>query len=808
MNLRQAFRILTQSPATTAIIVLTLALCIGANTAIFSVVDATLLRPLPYPDPYRLIRVVTHYQSAAGESDSIGQDGRTWEAIRDHATFLDSSVFGSASGVNMAAAGQVQYVKQQRVGAGFFRVLGISPLVGREFTPEEDRPGGPPLTVLSFALWRRVFRQDPAAVGQTLLLRGEPYTIIGVMPESFQSSVPADLWTPLKATRNGEGGGINYRVVGRLKPGVTWAAADGQMESVGAPLMKERGVGKGFTARLKLVTLQQGQTQDLRKPVLILWAAVGLVLLIGCANVASLLLARSAARSREIATRMALGGGRGVIIRQLMTEALVLALIGGAAGILVGYFGLAGLKALAAKTYTMVESARLDGRVLLATGILSLFVSLLAGIFPALEAGAVDLRNALSDAGGRGIAGRRKRWSRKLLVAGEIAIAVLLLIGAGLLIRTVAFFYQLRPGFDPNHVISASFSLQDARYKTAQRVNQLFDAGLERMRSLPGVEAAGVGLSLPYEAALNTGFQRVDGPEASNRYLLTNFYYITPGYLEALRIPVLSGRAILPGDTATTAPIVLVNQSFVKQYLSRQAPVGSHLDFGKDIRQVVGVVGDVQQSANYGEFAPLAPIPAVYIPATQTNDSFLRMVHTWFPPSWVVRAQGAPADAIRSIQNIAAAIDPLVPIAEFRTLDDIRATTLSTQRFQATLLGSLSALALILAVVGIYGLMSQSVVERRRELGIRIAIGATLSQAIREAILPGLQLALAGVAAGCVLAGLSTRVLRHLIWGVSTSDPATYVGVAMGLLLVAATASLLPALRISRLNPADTLREE
>lgn len=805
MNLRHAFRILTQSPATTAIIVLTLALCIGANTAIFSVVDATLLRPLPYPDPDRLIRVVTHYQSAAGESDSVGQDGRTWEAIRDHATFLDSSVFGSASGVNMAAAGSVQYVKQQRVGAGFFHVLGIAPLVGREFTPEEDRPGGPPLTVLSFAVWRRVFHQDPAVVGQTLLLRGEPYTIVGVMPESFRSSAPADLWTPLKPARNGEGGGINYRVVGRLKPGVTWAAADGQMESVGAQILK---AGKRTTVRLKLVTLQQGQTQDLRKPVLILWAAVGLVLLIGCANVASLLLARAAARSREIATRMALGGGRGAIIRQLMTEALVLALLGGATGILVGYFGLAGLKALGAKTYGIVETARLDGRVLLATGILSLLVSVLAGIFPALEAGAVDLRNALSEAGGRGVAGMRKRWSRRVLVAGEIAIAVLLLIGAGLLIRTVAFFYQLRPGFDPNHVISASFSLQDARYRTAQLVNQLFDAGLDRMRALPGVEAAGAGLSLPYEAALNTGFQRVDGPEASDQYLLTNFYYITPGYLEALRIPVLSGRAILTGDTATTAAIVLVNQAFVKHYLSRQTPVGSHLDFGKDVREVVGVVGDVQQSANYGEFAPLAPIPAVYIPATQTNDGFLRVVHTWFPPSWVVRTAGAPASAIQSIQNIANAIDPLVPIAEFRTLDDIRAATLSTQRFQATLLGSLSALALILAIVGIYGLMSQSVMERRRELGIRMAIGATLPQAIREAILPGLQLALAGVAAGCVLAVASTRVLKHLVWGVSTSDPATYVGVAVGLLLVAATASLLPALRITRLNPADTLREE
>jgi predicted permease len=804
MNFRHAFRILTQSPTTTAIIVLTLALCIGANTAIFSVVDATLLRPLPYPEPDRLASVATHY--AVG-GDSTSQDGRTWESVRDNATMIDSAVYGGNSGVNLAAGDSVRYVKQQRVGAGYFRVLGISPLLGREFTLEEDRLGGPPLAVLGFPLWRQIFHQDPSAIGKTLMLRGEPYTIIGVMPESYRSR--ADLFTPIRASAGGEGGGINYGIIARLKPNVTWSQADGQIQSVGTNTIPP---AQQARKRLHLVSLQEAETQGMRKPVLIMWAAVGLVLLIGCANVASLLLARASARTREIATRLALGGGRAAIVSQFLIEALVLAVIGGVAGILVGYFGLEGLKALAAKSYVLVESAKLDGRVLVATALLSILVSLLAGIFPALDASGVDVRTALTEAGGRGVAGARKRWSRQLLVGGEVAIAVLLLIGAGLLIRSVAHFYQLRPGFDPSHVITASFSLQDARYGTAQRVNQLFDSGLARMGALPGVEAAGVGLTLPFETALNTGFQRKDGPQASDQYLITNFYYITPGYLEALKIPVRDGRPIRANDSATAPHIVLVNGSFVKKYLSRQTPLGSHLDFGspdnKDIREVVGVIGDVQQSANFGNFGPISPVPAVYIPASQTDDAFLKMVHTWFPANWVVRVSGAPSSVIRGIQNVATAIDPLVPISAFRTLDDIRADTLSEQRFQATLLGSLSGLALLLAMVGIYGLMSQSVVERRRELGIRIALGATIGQAIREAVAPGIRLALAGVAVGCVLAGMSTKVLQHLIWGVSTMDPATYVSVAVGLFLVAAAASLLPALRITRLHPADTLREE
>jgi predicted permease len=806
MDLRHALRILRRGPTAAAIIVLTLALCIGANTAIFSVVDATLLRPLPFPDPARLVRIVTHFKGQRAEGDQVEQNGVAWELIRDHATFLDTAVYSNgASGVNLSAADHVQHVKQQRVGAGFFRVLGISPQVGREFTRQEDHTGGPPLAILSHSLWKQIFQEDPSAVGKTLLLKGEPYIIIGVMPESFHSNVSADLWTPLQPNTNAEGQGTNYAVAGRLKPDAAWAQADGQLESIGAPLFKN----KEYSARLHLMSLQASDAQNFRRPLLILWGAVGLVLLIGCANVTSLLLAKAALRSREIATRMALGGGRRTIIRQLLVETLVLAVIGGAAGLLVGYAGLEGLKKLAAADYQVVESAHLDARVLAATALLSLLVSVLAGIFPAIEAGAVDLRNALSEAGGRGVSGRHKRWSRRLLVSGEVALAVMLLIGAGLLVRTVTHLYQLRPGFDPAHVITASFSLQDARYSDGPRVTHLFDSGLARISALPGVESAGVALTLPYQRGLNTGMKRVDGPQADTAWQITNLDYVTPGFLETLKIPLLRGRLILTSDGPKAAQIVLVTETFAKQYLSRQDAVGSHLDFGnKDIREVVGVVGDVQQSSGFGDFGPLAPAPNVYVPVAQMDGEFLKLVHVWMDPSWVVRVAGAPASVIPGIQNAAAAIDPLLPIAEFRTFDDLRRLSVSSERFQAILLGSLSGLALVLSIVGIYGLMSQTVVERKRELGIRMALGATISQSIREAALPGVKLALAGVAAGCLLAGLSAKVFAHLVWGVTTTDTGTYVSVAAGLLLVAALASLLPALRIASLNPADTLREE
>jgi predicted permease len=808
LDIRYALRLLRRTPLVSAIIILTLALCIGANTAIFSVVDATLLRPLPYPEPERLVEIARHVRAPGVEGDETSQDGKTWELVRDHASSLDSAVHGGAEGVNLAASGNVQYVQEERVSAGFFRVLGIAPFIGREFSREEDRPGGPPLAVLSHHLWRRIFNADPAVIGKSVTLRGEPFTVIGVMPENFRSNAADDLWAPLRPSTTGEGSGTNYEVIARLKPGVTWAQAGVQIEAIGAPLVEQMKLPKDVSIRFRLLTLQQGQTDDLRKPLFIVWAAVGLVLLIGCANIASLLLARAASRTREMATRLALGGGREAIIRQSLVESLVLAVAGGIAGLVVGYAGIAELSRLVENQIPAVAAIRLDGRVLAVTAALALVTAILAGVFPAFEASGVDIRASLTEGGARGIAGARKRWTRKVLVSGEIALAVMLLIGAGLLIRTLTHLYRLRPGFDPANVITASFSLQDARYSTSESMNRLYDSGLARIRELPGVDSAAVGLRLPYERHLNTGFRRIDGPQASDQFLITDLCYVTPDYFKTLRIPLEQGREFRDTDNATSTKVVIVNQAFVKKYLSKQESVGRHLKLDGEGREIVGVIGDVQQTPGWDQTAPLQPTPTAYILASQVSSQLLTLVHTWFSPSWIVRASGPPASIIRGIQRVAATVDPLLPIAAFHNIEDIRAESLKSQRFEATLLATLSALALLLAVVGIYGLMAQSVAERRREMGIRIALGSSIARAIRDVVAPGIVLALVGIAAGCGLAAMSSRVLEHLIFGVSALDPVTFATVALGLLAVAAVASLIPALRIAALNPSETLREE
>jgi predicted permease len=807
-DLRYALRVLRKSPAFTLAALATLALCIGANTAIFSVVDAVLLRPLPYPHPERLAAASRFWQEKGASGDNTPQTGRTWEAVRDGATCLDAAAYNFGSnGVNFVAAGHVEYVKQQRVSAGFFRVLGIAPLVGREFSPAEDRPGGPPVTVLSYPLWKRVFAADPSIVGQAVKLRGEPYTIIGVMPAGFRSSEPANLWTPLRPTRDGEGAGSNYHVVVRLRPDVTWAQADAQIEAIGAPILREQGTVDAV--RLHLLPFQRGLTEDVRSPLMVLWAAVGLVLLIGCVNIAGLLLARAAGRTRELATRLALGSGRGALIRQLLAESLLLGVCGGAAGTALGWLGVKGLQYLAQDSLNVWQTVELNWRVLAAVASASLLAGLLFGLYPALVASRLEIRAALSEAG-RGVAGARNPWPRRLLVAGEVALGVVLLVGAGLLIRTFAYLKGLNPGFDARHVISAQLSLQDARYATNERVNRLFEQSLARMRELPGVESAAVVLSLPYERALNGAFKRLDGPHADTKWQIANMFYSTPDFFRVLRIPLLRGRAFAATDSHSATAVAIVSESFVKMYLKGDEAIGRHVDLGAgERREIVGVVGDIQQKSGWGEDrGPLAPMPAIYFPATQVDDKGLQLVHAWFSPSWIVRTSGPPEGVIAGMQRALQSVDAQLPFAGFHSMEDVRYRALSRERFQASLLGALAALAMLLSAVGIYGLIANSVAERTRELGVRLALGATVAQAIRAVALPGVLLAAAGVAAGSVLAGFASRLLRHLVWGVRPGDPPTFAAVALGLLAVAAAASLLPALRVTRLNPATTLRQE
>jgi predicted permease len=778
----------------------------GANTAVFSVVDAMLFRPLPYPDPNRLTLVVYMIRAHGAEGMNSSVTGRDWEMIRDHATKLEPAVYSDiSSGANLAANGRVEYAEQQRVSSGFFGVLGVPPMLGREFTREEDRAGGPRAMVVSYGLWKRVFGADPGVLGKAVTLRGEPYTIVGVMPESFQSSVTADLWTPLQPSTSGEGGGDNYAVCARLRPGAAWAEANAEVESLGRALQEGRKLPQGIESKMHLITLQEGLAEGWTKPLWLLWSAVGLVLLIGCVNIAGLLLARAQGQRREIATRMALGGARLTIVWQLILESLMLSVAGGALGVVTGWAALAGVKSLTAGMLPSASTITIDMRVLAVTGFVAVITAVLFGIYPALEASGVDIRSAMAE-GSRSVAGTSRRLPRRILVAGEVALALVLLVGASLLVRTLIYLQNRPAGFDGRNVIAATFSLQDARYTTVEKTHGLFRDGLDRIRRIPGVESAAVGLHMPYERALNLPFQFPGNSDT----LITSAMYVTPDYFSVLRIAVRNGRVFTDNDTATSRPVAVVNDAFVRHYQKDGQAVGSHLKLmGGELREIVGVVADVRQRPGWGDsFAPVDAVPNVYVPDTQFGDAGLLMVHTWFSPSWIVRAHGDDGTLHRLIQQAVSAADPMLPIASFRTVSSIRAKSLQFQSLMATLLGALAGLAVLLAVLGVYGLTANAVAERTREIGIRMALGADRVTAINTAALPAIRLAVIGALAGLIGAVAAARLLASLVWGMRATDPATLAASAAVLVAVAAAASITPALRILRLNAADVLRQE
>ena len=809
-DLRYAVRVLTKSPVFTIAAVLTLALCIGANTAIYTVVDRVLLRPLPYPEPDRLAMVVRHYEGAGINEDDTGEAGAAWEALRRGAIAkLDfAATAGGSQGVNFVSGTRAEYVKQQRVSAGYFRVLQVRPELGREFTDEEDRVHGPAATILSHALWTHAFNADSSVIGRRVTLRGEPYTVVGVMPPAFHSVEPIDLWTPLRPSAQGEGGGENYTIIARLRSGVSWPEADALVGSATDALARERyGRGRNGKAdvRLRIVPLQSGEANDIREPLIVLWSAVGVVLLIGCVNLAGLLLARSAVRVPEIATRMAIGGGRAAIVRQLLAESIVLAMAGGAAGIALGYAGSQLFASLLEHAFGVPPEVGLDWRVLLVTGGASLATSLLFGLFPAYQATRVNLREALVQSGGN-VAGPANRWPRRLMVVAEVALGVVLLVGAGLMIRTFDHLMNLRAGFDGTHVMTASLSLQDARYATAEKVDRLFDQTLARLSEIPGVQSAAVCLTLPYERALNVGGRWVNARPGAEVVPTFNETYVTANYFETFRIPLVRGRYLNDGDRATTERVMVVNQEFVRRNSPLDDPLGREIGPGTP-RRIVGVVGDIQQKAGWGNFGPVNAMPAAYIPASQLSDGMVTMVHTWFAPSWVVRTAGPLEGIVPAMTRAMEQVDPQLPFAKFRTIDDVRGEAVATPRARAVLLGSLAALALLLSAIGLYGLVANSVAERTRELGIRIALGATPVATVRVAALPGVVFGGIGLAAGLALARISSSVMQHLVWGITVGDPFTYALAAGVVLLVASVATLVPALRILKLNPIRALRQ-
>ena len=807
-DIRYSFRQLRKAPAFTLVVLATLGLCVGANTAIFSVLDAVLLRPAPYPQADRLALLTTVIRQNGHEFINDSQTGALFEAVRDGAPLLDVAADSGYQGVNFASAGHLEFVQQQRVSEGYFHVLGVPPQYGREFTHAEDIAGGPAVAILSYGFWQRIFHGAAGALGRTINLRGEPYTVVGILSRDFRAEAPIDVWTPLRPSRTGEGAGSNYGVVARVKAGGSWAAAEAQLQALSRGLMETPGFPREYrNFEERIVPLARGLTMDSRTQVLVAWAAVLIVLVIGCVNVAGLMLARSAARSLEISTRMALGGGRGAIMRQVLTESLLLALGGCALGVALGYRVIGWLKDLGAGRLELWHPIQIDGRVLVAMLAISVGTSILFGLAPAFETSRLDIRAVLVE-GGRGGSGSgaRRRWARQALVACEVALSLVLLVSAGLLVRTLAYVDGLNPGFDTRNVITAQVSLEDARYRTNAAVNRLFHASLERMRHIPGVQSAAVALTLPYERPLNMGFRTLDGDLTVNRGVET--VYVTPEYFDTLRIPLLRGRDFRDSDTLEGAPVAVVSETLARKYYTRRDALGGHLRMGKDTLEIVGIVGDVEQHSGLGNFGPVSFEPTIYIPASQVSDALFQLVHVWFSPKFAIRTAGTLGAIESEVGAAVAGADPQLPVAQFKTIDDLRARITREQRYHASLFTAIAGLALLLAVLGLYGLISHSVAQRTHELGVRLALGASGGQAILAAVKPGLLLALGGIAAGAVLSRLAVSFLQHMLWGVRPTDPATFAVTAAILLAAAAAASALPAIRILHIDPARTLREQ
>jgi predicted permease len=796
-DVRYAFRRIRQNWAFSLTVIAILALCIGANTSVLAVVSAAMVRPLPYPSPDRLAQLVAryHFQGRTGEINSFR--GVVWEAIRDHASSIDAAVFSyGTNGINLGVNGTGIYVKQQRVSFKFFEILGVPPLAGRAFSADEDRAGGPQVVVLSHLTWQRYFHGDRSVIGHGILLGGEPYTVVGVMPAGFRTGANADLWTPIRPSRTGEGGGQNYHIMARLKPDATWQQASAQLAGMTEDL-KKAGIYHDQTVLVDIIPLIEGRTSDLRRPLMLLWAAVGFVFVLGCVNIGGMLLARSSGRVGEIATRLALGAPFSRIVRQLLIESAALGLLGGIAGAIAGWGGLAALREFGVKTFPFLETVELDWRVLSATVFLTLLAGISFGLAPAWQATRVDLRSAHS--GTRSVAGRKRFLSLGVLVGGQVALTVPLLFGAGLLLHTFLHLWNLNPGFNGDHVLTAKFSMQDARYKTATQTTQLYDKAIARIHETPGIEAAAVALTLPYERALNDNI-KIPGIERSS---ITDVTYVTPEYFTALRIPLHRGRVFTRSDTADSARVVLVNEAFIKMYFKDREAMGQPLSYGV----IVGVVGDVLEArAGWGNSGPLAAMPEVYVPATQMP--MLTLLHTWFAPSWIVRSSLDGAQVTKAIEDATRSADPMLPMAEFRSVRDLKLESLTYERFLAVLAGAIAGLAILLSAMGIYGLISNLVAERAKELGIRMALGSGVGNAIQVALRPGLLWVLSGVAVGAGAALALERFLHSFLWGIQPGDPVTLVGVGFGLLLTTALASLVPASRIARLNPADTLRSE
>ena len=800
--LKLASRQLRRNPGFTATVLITLALAIGANTAIFSLVNALLLESLPYPHPERMGTIYSRVTGANPGDERTGIDGLRWELLRDNVPALVSAVSGGSTGVNLRAASHVEYVHDGRVSAHYFDVLGIHPVIGRNFSLEEDRPGGPRAVILSYAIWRNAFGENPQILGQSIDLRSEPYTVVGVLPQGAITPSNADVYTALQPSRSGEGGGTNFEAITRLRDGASWQQADAQINRAWAAVaqnFEKRNVGSHIVYHS--VSLQKGETDSLRPQVLALMVAAGLILLIACANLAGLTLVRVLRRTPEVATRLALGASRWELQQQLWIENLLLAMIGGAVGIGVGFVALRSLLLMLPPDFLPVAQVPLDLRVMAFALAVALLTSILFGMLPALAVRKVDLRSSM---GGRSIAGVGSTRLRQAMIAGEVAVTVVLLAASGLVIRTLVHLETLPRGFDPTGVMIAKASLDDARFHNAANFDKLLDQSTAAMRSIPGVVDAAVGLSVPFETILNSPVALSDGKMAGQT-VGTDMIYVTPGYFHTLGMPLLAGRFFSASDGDTTERVAIVNRTFARKFYGGESPLGHYLD---KTTRIVGEVADVPVSSNLNPVAPLESEETMFIPAAQVDAQSLALIHIWFQPDWIVRAAGPIQGLTAEMQRAMSSADPNLPASGFYSMNDLMARTLTTQRIEVALLGAMAALALLLSAVGIFALVANMVAQRTREIGIRMALGSTIGHAMVQIGRAGALASGVGLAAGLLLCAGALPVIRSWLYGVGAYDAPTLGAVILVLVVITVMATILPTLRIARIDPATTLREE
>ena len=815
-DIRYAIRTLLKNPAFTLIAVFALALGIGANTAIFTVVDRVLLRPLPYKDAGRLVNGVRQFKTGASPSLSIPKFVSFRQADLLEAVAIYDFM---GPGMNLSGAGTPEQVRGVHVSEAYFRLFGVAPLIGRTFSPDEDRPGGPRVMVLTNGLWKRRFGGDPGMVGRSIRINSEPFTVIGVMGPDFAGEPETDLFLPEQADLNSANQGHFLLLGARLKPGVTIEQANAQLRVVADRFRKlYPGVIDDETFAVQpMGPLMMG---DLRTPLFILLGAVAFVLLIACANVANLLLVRAAGRSKEIAIRIAIGAGRGALLRQLLTESILLALAGGVAGVFLGAIGLRVLLSLApAELPRLPEAGTLglftlmDGRILLFAFGVSIVTGALFGLVPALQLSRPTLNMSLREGGARTTAGTARQRTRSALVVAEIALSLVLLVGAALMIRTFLALRDVQPGFQTASVLTLSSSLAGQKYETAAAVERLSTELTRRLESLPGVQASAYALCLPLQLGPDMPFAIAGKPPRDGGPFNGDVDYrpVSWHYFQTLGIPLRRGRLFDERDSSTGPWSVIINEAMAKKFWPKEDPLGATITIAKGLapeladrsRQVIGVVGDVHE-AGVDQEAP----PVMYVPVGQVPNGMIALGNRILPSSWAVRGAGDPAALARAVQQEMLRVDPDLPVARVMSMDRLLAKSMARQNFNMILLGIFGGIALLLAAIGIYGVMSFTVEQRTNEMGIRTALGASTGQLLWLVIGHGLLLAGIGVAIGLAASFGLTRLMASLLYGVKATDAATFVAVAAILSAVAAVACYIPARRATRVDPITALRWE